>query len=227
MPTRTLDTIAVMYTITPEALQRNGIDPLRVPGIAARRRARGDRTAAAGGQLRPRRHRRGVHRGRSRCDGLPTIFVYDGYPGGAGFAERGFRTIEHLVGGHRGGDRGLRMPDRAARRACSRPSAATAMTRWTRHGAVRVLRLVLERWRSGAAESTAMATDPSTVALATGSRVTALSSRGNAHRQRATNGRTTRSVLNPGEPGAAAKYLVGRGALQLTELTVVDGCTAA
>ena len=32
MPTRTLDTIAVMCTITPEALQDNGIEPLRVPG---------------------------------------------------------------------------------------------------------------------------------------------------------------------------------------------------
>jgi DEAD/DEAH box helicase domain-containing protein len=26
-------------------------------------------------------------------DGLPTIFVYDGYPGGAGFADRGFQKI--------------------------------------------------------------------------------------------------------------------------------------
>jgi len=36
MPTRTLDTVAVMCTITPEALQHNGIDLLRC-GIAARR----------------------------------------------------------------------------------------------------------------------------------------------------------------------------------------------
>ena len=57
-----------MYTITPEALERNGIDPLRIPGLVARRRARRDRPAAAGGQLRPRRHRRAVHRGRARTD---------------------------------------------------------------------------------------------------------------------------------------------------------------
>src|ERR1700727_2046766 len=32
MPPHTLDTIAVMYTITPEALYRSGIDPLQIPG---------------------------------------------------------------------------------------------------------------------------------------------------------------------------------------------------
>ena len=32
MPPHTLDTTAVMYTITPEALHRSGIDPLQIPG---------------------------------------------------------------------------------------------------------------------------------------------------------------------------------------------------
>ena len=32
MPTRTLDTIAVMCTITPEALHDNGIEPCAIPG---------------------------------------------------------------------------------------------------------------------------------------------------------------------------------------------------
>ncbi|PRC57294.1 DEAD/DEAH box helicase, partial [Mycobacterium sp. ITM-2017-0098] len=31
-------------------------------------------------------------------DGLPTIFVYDGHPGGAGFAARGFRTMSRWWG---------------------------------------------------------------------------------------------------------------------------------
>ena len=31
-------------------------------------------------------------------DGLPSVFVYDGYPGGAGFAERGFRKARTWLG---------------------------------------------------------------------------------------------------------------------------------
>ena len=63
--------------------------------------------------------------------GLPTVFVYDGHPGGAGFAERGFHAARALADRDPGRDRacGAR---RAARRACSRPSAATATTRSTR-----------------------------------------------------------------------------------------------
>ena len=30
--------------------------------------------------------------------GLPTVFVYDGHPGGAGFAERGYRMAEVWLG---------------------------------------------------------------------------------------------------------------------------------
>jgi len=31
-------------------------------------------------------------------DGLPSVFVYDGYPGGAGFAEQGFRRASTWLG---------------------------------------------------------------------------------------------------------------------------------
>ena len=44
--------------------------------------------------------------------GLPTILVYDGHPGGAGFAERGFAAAAHLARRDPGRDRGLRVPVR-------------------------------------------------------------------------------------------------------------------
>jgi DEAD/DEAH box helicase domain-containing protein len=91
MPTQTLDTVAVMCTITPEALQHNGIDPLHFPGAlhAAEHAAIGLLPLVASCD-------RGDIGGVSMAvgpDGLPTIFVYDGHPGGAGFAERGFREL--------------------------------------------------------------------------------------------------------------------------------------
>jgi DEAD/DEAH box helicase domain-containing protein len=61
--------------------------------------------------------------------GLPTIVIYDGYPGGAGIAELGYASADrHLQAarGHR------RLPvHRRCPRACSRPSAATATSRST------------------------------------------------------------------------------------------------
>lgn len=96
MPARTLDTMAVMCTITPEALSDNGIDPLRIPGAlhAAEHAAIGllplvascDRGDIGGVST-------AAGPGPDELAGLPTIFVYDGYPGGAGFADRGFRQI--------------------------------------------------------------------------------------------------------------------------------------
>ena len=109
MPTRTLDTAAVMCTITPEALQHNGIDSLRVPGAlhAAEHAAIGLLPLVASCD---RGDIGGVSTAVGPVHGLPTMFVYDGYPGGAGFADRGFRKLDTLVGGDGGGDRGLRMP---------------------------------------------------------------------------------------------------------------------
>ncbi|MCP9275655.1 DEAD/DEAH box helicase [Mycolicibacterium arenosum] len=91
MPTQTLQTVAVMCTITPEALYANGIEPLRVPGAlhAAEHAAIGLLPLVASCD-------RGDIGGVSTAvgpDGLPTIFVYDGHPGGAGFADRGFRQF--------------------------------------------------------------------------------------------------------------------------------------
>jgi DEAD/DEAH box helicase domain-containing protein len=92
MPTRTLETTAVMCTITPEALQDNGIEPLRVPGSlhAAEHAAIGLLPLVASCD---RGDIGGVSTAIGPVQGLPTIFVYDGYPGGAGFADRGFRKI--------------------------------------------------------------------------------------------------------------------------------------
>jgi DEAD/DEAH box helicase domain-containing protein len=89
MPEHVLDTTAVMYTITPEALERNGIDAARIPGSlhAAEHAAIGLLPLVASCD-------RGDIGGMSTALGPlgePSVFVYDGYPGGAGFAERGFR----------------------------------------------------------------------------------------------------------------------------------------
>ncbi|CAA0081667.1 putative ATP-dependent RNA helicase YfmL [Mycolicibacterium vanbaalenii] len=92
MPTRTLETMAVMCTVTPEALQRSGIDLLRIPGSlhAAEHAAIGLLPLVASCD---RGDIGGVSTAVGPVDGLPSIFVYDGHPGGAGFAARGFRTL--------------------------------------------------------------------------------------------------------------------------------------
>lgn len=97
MPTQTLSTTAVMYSVTPELLMANGIDPLRIPGAlhAAEHAAIGLLPLVASCD-------RGDIGGLSMAvgpeNGLPTVFVYDGHPGGAGFAERGFRRAAQWLG---------------------------------------------------------------------------------------------------------------------------------
>lgn len=96
MPTATLPTVAAMYTLTPDVLQRSGIDDLRVPGSlhAAEHAAIGLLPLVASCD-------RGDIGGLSTAlgpEGLPTVFVYDGHPGGAGFAERGYRQAATWLG---------------------------------------------------------------------------------------------------------------------------------
>ncbi|MBO0680971.1 DEAD/DEAH box helicase [Mycolicibacterium sp. S2-37] len=149
MPTRTLDTMAVMCTITPEALIDGGIDPLRFPGSlhAAEHAAIGLLPLVASCD---RGDIGGVSTAVGPEDGLPTIFVYDGYPGGAGFAARGFEQLSTWWDA-----------TAAAIEACECPSGCPSCVQspkcgngndpLDKAGAVRVLRLVLGAVRRRAA----------------------------------------------------------------------------
>ena len=141
MPTRTLDTKAVMCTITPEALQDNGVEALRVPGAlhAAEHAAIGLLPLVASCD-------RGDIGGLSTAvgpeDGLPTIFVYDGYPGGAGFADRGFRQIAAWWGATAAAIEACECP-LGCPSCVQSPKCGSGNDPLDKLGAVRVLRLVL------------------------------------------------------------------------------------
>ncbi len=92
LPAQTLPTRAVLYTVTPELLDRIGLAPERVPGAlhAAEHAAIGLLPLVA---TCDRGDIGGVSTDLHADTGLPTVFVYDGHPGGAGFAERGFSRI--------------------------------------------------------------------------------------------------------------------------------------
>jgi len=97
MPTQTLSTKAVMYSATPELLIANGVDPLRIPGSlhAAEHAAIGLLPLVASCD---RGDIGGISMAVGPENGLPTVFVYDGHPGGAGFAERGYRRAAQWLG---------------------------------------------------------------------------------------------------------------------------------
>jgi DEAD/DEAH box helicase domain-containing protein len=142
MPQHTLSTTAVMYTITLDALCDNGIDVPQIPGSlhAAEHAAIGLLPLVASCD-------RGDIGGLSTAVGpdplgLPSVFVYDGYPGGAGFAERGFRQARTWLGATAAAIEACECP-RGCPSCVQSPKCGNGNDPLDKAGAVRVLRLVL------------------------------------------------------------------------------------
>ncbi|MEE6177091.1 DEAD/DEAH box helicase [Mycobacterium sp. 050134] len=140
MPANTLPTVAVMYTIAPESLLDNGIDPPQIPGAlhAAEHAAIGLLPLVASCD-------RGDIGGLSTAvgpDGLPTVFVYDGHPGGAGFAERGFREARTWLTATAAAIEACECP-RGCPSCVQSPKCGNGNDPLDKAGAIRVLRLVL------------------------------------------------------------------------------------
>ncbi|OBH31577.1 DEAD/DEAH box helicase [Mycobacterium sp. E1715] len=142
MPEQTLATTAVMYTITEEALLRKGIDAPRIPGSlhAAEHAAIGLLPLVASCD-------RGDIGGLSTAvgpdpAGLPSVFVYDGYPGGAGFAERGYRKVGTWLGATAAAIEACECP-RGCPSCVQSPKCGNGNDPLDKAGAVQVLELVL------------------------------------------------------------------------------------
>lgn len=96
LPKRTLETAAVWWTLPDDVLEDSGIEVKDLPGAA-----HAAEHAAIG--LLPlfatcdRWDIGGVSTARHADTGQLTVFVYDGHPGGAGFAERGFHTAHEWL----------------------------------------------------------------------------------------------------------------------------------
>ncbi len=100
LPVRTLSTKAVWWTIPPEVLAAVGVAEVDIPGAAhaAEHAAIGMLPLVA---TSDRWDVGGVSTALHPDTGLPTILIYDGHPGGAGFAERGFDAVRSWLGGTR------------------------------------------------------------------------------------------------------------------------------
>jgi DEAD/DEAH box helicase domain-containing protein len=145
MPTRTLSTIAVIYTVEPDALLTRGIEEIRIPGSlhAAEHAAIGllplvascDRGDIGGLST-------AVGPAPGDLAGLPTVFVYDGHPGGAGFAERGYRAAGTWLGATADAIEACECP-RGCPSCVQSPKCGNGNDPLDKAGAITVLRLVL------------------------------------------------------------------------------------
>ena len=91
LPPRELRTVAVWFTVSPRALEAAGVEPPDFPGAlhAAEHAAIGLLPLIA---TCDRWDIGGLSTANHMDTEAPTVFVYDGHPGGAGFAERAYET---------------------------------------------------------------------------------------------------------------------------------------
>jgi DEAD/DEAH box helicase domain-containing protein len=96
LPAQTLDTRSVWYTIDEEVLDAAGITSARIPGAlhAAEHAAIGLLPLFA---ICDRWDIGGLSTALHPDTGLPSVFVHDGHPGGAGLAERGHAVLERWL----------------------------------------------------------------------------------------------------------------------------------
>jgi DEAD/DEAH box helicase domain-containing protein len=143
LPPATLPTTAVVYTVAAEALAECGIAEPRIPGAlhAAEHAAIGMLPLVAScdrgdiGGL-------STALGPGALGGLPSVFVYDGYPGGAGFAERGFRAAPTWLAATAATIESCECPH-GCPSCVQSPKCGNGNDPLDKDGAVRVLRLVL------------------------------------------------------------------------------------
>ncbi|MFP5020901.1 DEAD/DEAH box helicase [Pseudonocardia phyllosphaerae] len=141
LPEQSLDTRSVWYTIDPEALAAAGVDDARLPGAlhAAEHAAIGLLPLFA---ICDRWDIGGLSTALHPDTGLPTVFVHDGHPGGAGLAERGHEVLDRWLRATRDAVR-----DCECRTGCpscvQSPKCGNGNNPLDKTGAVQVLDLVL------------------------------------------------------------------------------------
>ncbi|SDG49673.1 DEAD/DEAH box helicase domain-containing protein [Pseudonocardia oroxyli] len=142
MPAQELETRAVWYTVDDAALADAGLDPARIPGAlhAAEHAAIGLLPLFA---ICDRWDIGGLSTALHPDTGLPTVFVHDGHPGGAGLAERGHAVLERWLRATRAAIR-----DCGCRTGCpscvQSPKCGNGNNPLDKAGAVRVLDIVLQ-----------------------------------------------------------------------------------
>ncbi|HEX5740549.1 MAG TPA: Zn-binding domain-containing protein, partial [Pilimelia sp.] len=145
LPPRHLRTTAVWFTVAPGALAAGGVDPVDIPGAlhAAEHAAIGLLPLVA---TCDRWDIGGLSTACHPDTEAPTVFVYDGHPGGAGFAERAYEAATTWLAA-----------TRAAVDACGcaagcpscvqSPKCGNGNQPLVKHAAVRVLDVVLGELR--------------------------------------------------------------------------------